>query len=214
MSNGQNQMTAKRAEHSSCKSDIGRNHLIASREVIDLALEDDDFVTSINAIANLITARLRSGNKVMFAGNGGSAADAQHIAGEFVSKLNYDRAAIAGLALTTDSSVLTAIGNDYGYEQIFSRQIKGIGRTGDIFVGISTFGRSPNILAALSAAREMGIHTIGFTGNGEREMLRLCELVLAAPSSDTPVIQQLHITAAHAICEIIETTLFPRAVSA
>jgi D-sedoheptulose 7-phosphate isomerase len=105
---------------------------------------------------------------------------------------------------------LTAIGNDYGYDQLFSRQVRGLGRPGDVFVGISTSGRSPNILAALSAAKEIGIHTIGFTGSGERALAPLCELVLAAPSPLTPLIQQLHITAAHAICEIVETSLFPK----
>jgi D-sedoheptulose 7-phosphate isomerase len=101
----------------------------------------------------------------MFAGNGGSAADAQHIAGEFVCRLNFDRAPIAGLALTTDTSVITAIGNDYGYEQIFSRQVRGLGRRSDVFVGISTSGRSPNILAAVAAAREMNIHTVSHCGH-------------------------------------------------
>ena len=191
-------------------TDIAKNHLIASREAIDCALADIGFIKSIHAIAELILTRLRAGNKVLFAGNGGSAADAQHIAGEFVARLNYDRAPVAGLALTTDSSVLTAIGNDYGYEQLFSRQVRGLGRPGDVFVGISTSGRSPNILAALLAAKEIGIHTIGFTGNGERAMAPLCELVLAAPSPYTPLIQQLHITAAHAICELVETSLFPK----
>jgi D-sedoheptulose 7-phosphate isomerase len=191
-------------------TDIARHHLIASREAIDCALADIGFIKSIHAIAELILTRLRAGNKVLFAGNGGSAADAQHIAGEFVARLNYDRAPVAGLALTTDSSVLTAIGNDYGYEQLFSRQVRGLGRPGDVFVGISTSGRSPNILAALLAAKEIGIHTIGFTGNGERAMAPLCELVLAAPSPYTPLIQQLHITAAHAICELVETSLFPK----
>lgn len=191
--------------------DIAINHLAASREVIDLALKDKGFIRSVHAIATLMLSRLRAGNKILFAGNGGSAADAQHIAGEFVSRLNYDRAPVAGLALTTDTSVLTAIGNDYGYDQLFARQVQGLGRSGDVFVGISTSGRSPNILAALSVAREMGVHTVGFTGNGQRALAPLCELILSAPSIKTPLIQQVHIIAAHAICEIIETSLFPKA---
>jgi D-sedoheptulose 7-phosphate isomerase len=128
---------------------IAKRHLAASLDVVNATLADDGFAEVVVQIADLVVNCLRSGGKVLFAGNGGSAADAQHIAGEFVSRLNYDRGPIAGIALTTDSSVLTAIGNDYGYEQVFSRQVYGIGRPGDILVAISTSGRSPNILAGL-----------------------------------------------------------------
>ena len=147
---------------------------------------------------------------MLFAGNGGSAADAQHIAGEFVSRLNYDRDPIAGIALTTDSSVLTAIGNDYGYEHVFARQVRGLGRAGDILVAISTSGRSPNILAAVAAAKSVGIHTVGFTGSGNTKLAQCCDIVLRAPSTSTPLIQQVHIMAAHAICELVEIALFPK----
>lgn len=187
-----------------------RKHLISSRDVVSAALADDHFVHTIVGIAELVTDRLRAGGKVMFAGNGGSAADAQHIAGEFVSRLNYDRDPVAGLALTTDSSVLTAIGNDYGYEHVFARQVRGLGRAGDIFVGISTSGRSPNILAAVAAAKDLSIHTVGFTGIGDNKLAACCDIVLRAPSAATPLIQQIHIMAAHAICELVETNLFPR----
>ena len=131
---------------------IAKKHLLASRDVVDAAIADDKFIETITKIAALVTDRLRAGNKALFAGNGGSAADAQHIAGEFVSRLNFDRDPISGIALTTDSSVLTAIGNDYGYEQVFARQVRGLGRTGDILFAISTSGRSPNVLAAVAAA--------------------------------------------------------------
>jgi D-sedoheptulose 7-phosphate isomerase len=153
---------------------------------------------------------LRAGGKVMLAGNGGSAADAQHIAGEFLSRLRFDRHPLPAIALTTDSSVLTAVGNDYGYEQVFERQLRGLGRKGDVFIAISTSGKSPNVLAALRAAREIGVTTVGFTGTapGAALMAPLCDLVLAAPSDDTPLIQQIHITAAHAICEIVERNMF------
>ena len=146
----------------------------------------------------------------MICGNGGSAADAQHIAGEFLSRLRFDRHPLPAIALTTDSSVLTAIGNDYGYEQVFERQLRGLGRKGDVFIAISTSGKSPNVLAALRAAREIGVTTVGFTGTapGAALMAPLCHLVLAAPSNDTPLIQQIHITAAHAICEIVERNMF------
>jgi D-sedoheptulose 7-phosphate isomerase len=189
---------------------IVKRHLAASRDVVGAAIADPHFVETIVKISALVTARLRAGNKVLFAGNGGSAADAQHIAGEFVSRLNYDRDPIAGLALTTDSSVLTAIGNDYGYQHIFSRQIRGLGRAGDIFIAISTSGRSPNILAAVAAAKELGIHTVGFTGSADTELAKCSDIALRAPSSATPLIQQVHIMAAHAICELVELSLFPK----
>jgi D-sedoheptulose 7-phosphate isomerase len=192
---------------------IAKRHLSASRDVVTAAITDDQFVETIVQISALVTARLRAGGKVLFAGNGGSAADAQHIAGEFVSRLNYDRDPIAGIALTTDSSVLTAIGNDYGYEHVFARQVRGLGRAGDVLVAISTSGRSANILAAVAAAKEVGIHTVGFSGSGITKLASCCDIVLQAPSTATPLIQQVHIMAAHAICELVETTLFPKAQS-
>jgi len=122
---------------------------------------------------------------VMLAGNGGSAGDAQHIAGEFLSRLRFDRHPLPAIALTTDTSVLTAVGNDYGYEHVFARQLRGLGRSGDVFIGLSTSGKSPNVLAALKAAREMGVVAIGFTGSapGADAMRPLCDLVLAAPAT-------------------------------
>lgn len=190
---------------------IAKRHFTASRDVLNAALADQTFIQVVLEISELVVRCLRAGGKVLFAGNGGSAADAQHIAGEFVSRLNYDRDPIAGLALTTDSSVLTAIGNDYGYREVFARQVRGLGNAGDILVAISTSGRSANILAAVAVAREMGLTTVGFTGNGsDNQLSECCNLVLRAPSADTPLIQQVHITAAHAICELVETELFPK----
>ncbi len=190
--------------------DIVAAHLRRSREVLERAAAEPEFATAVLAIAQAVEKSLRAGGKVMLAGNGGSAADAQHIAGEFLSRLRFDRHPLPAIALTTDSSVLTAVGNDYGYEQVFERQLRGLGRRGDVFIAISTSGRSPNVLAALAAARELGIVTVGFTGTapGAAAMLPLCALVLAAPSDDTPLIQQVHITAAHAICEIVERNMF------
>jgi D-sedoheptulose 7-phosphate isomerase len=146
----------------------------------------------------------------MLAGNGGSAADAQHIAGEFMSRLRFDRNPLPAVALTTDTSVLTAVGNDYGYDQVFERQVRGLGQRGDVFIAISTSGKSPNVIAALKAARTLGVVTVGFTGTapGAAVMRPLCDHLLAAPSDDTPLIQQVHITAAHTICEIVERNMF------
>ena len=144
----------------------------------------------------------------MIAGNGGSAGDAQHVAGEFLSRLNFDRAPLPAIALSTDTSVLTAIGNDYGFEHVFERQIRGLGRRGDGLLALSTSGRSPNILAALRAARELGMTTMGFTGAEGGAMKDFCDICLFAPSQETPLIQQIHITAAHAVCNLVEYSMF------
>jgi D-sedoheptulose 7-phosphate isomerase len=190
--------------------DIAAAHFGRSLDALARAAGDSEFRAAMLAIAHAVESGLRAGGKVMLAGNGGSASDAQHIAGEFLSRLRFDRQPLPAIALTTDSSVLTAIGNDYGYEQVFARQLRGLGRKGDVFIAISTSGKSPNVLAALRAAREIGVTTIGFTGTapGAALMQPLCDLVLAAPSGDTPLIQQIHITAAHAICEIVERNMF------
>jgi len=192
--------------------EIAAVHFRRSLDLLARAVADAEFNSAVLAIAQAIEKSLRAGGKVMLAGNGGSAADAQHIAGEFLSRLRFDRHPLPALALTTDSSVLTAVGNDYGYEQLFERQLRGLGRRGDVFVAISTSGKSPNVLAALRAARDIGVVTVGFTGTapGAAAMLPLCHHVLAAPSDDTPLIQQIHITAAHAICEIVEHNLFKK----
>jgi D-sedoheptulose 7-phosphate isomerase len=185
-------------------------YLARSRDVIQAAIDDPGFAIKIRDIAEAIANALSCGGKLLLAGNGGSAADAQHIAGEIVSRMNYDRAPAAALALTTDSSVMTAIGNDYGYDRLFERQIFGLGCPGDIFIGISTSGRSPNILKALAASRQKGIVTVGFTGRIGGEMASHCDLCLHAPADSTPLIQQLHIIAGHIICGLVEERLFPR----
>jgi len=187
------------------------DYLAQSRDVIDAAIADPDFIATIAAMVDRVGGALAAGHKLLLAGNGGSAADAQHIAGEFLSRLNYDRAPVAAIALTTDSSVLTAIGNDYGYERLFERQVLGLGRPGDVLIAISTSGRSPNILHALRAARASGLVAIGLTGRGGGDMPALCDLCLRAPSDLTPLIQQLHITAGHILCGLVEERLFPRA---
>lgn len=161
-------------------------------------------------MAELIAERFRDGRKLLICGNGGSAADAQHIAGEFISRLMYDRAPLPAIALTTDSSVLTATGNDYGYKHVFERQVLGLGQNGDVLLGISTSGGSPNVLAAFTAAKSRGLACLGFTGANNGPMGECCDLLLAAPSTKTAVIQQIHITAAHLICALVERDIFPQ----
>jgi D-sedoheptulose 7-phosphate isomerase len=187
------------------------DYLVQSRDAVDAAIADPEFIATIAAIVDRVADALAAEHKLLLAGNGGSAADAQHIAGEFLSRLNYDRRPLAAVALTTDSSVMTAIGNDYGYEQLFERQVLGLGRPGDVLIAISTSGRSPNVLRALRAARRSGLAAIGFTGRGGGDMPALCDLCLRAPSDSTPLIQQLHITAGHILCGLVEARLYPRA---
>lgn len=190
------------------------DYLAQSRDVLAAAIADPEFVATIAASVDRVAAALSAGHKVLLAGNGGSAGDAQHIAGEFLSRLYYDRAPVAAIALTTDSSVLTAIGNDYGYDRVFERQVLGLGRPGDVLIAISTSGRSANILKALAAARANGLVTIGFTGRSGGDMPALCDLCLRAPADSTPLIQQLHITAGHILCGLVEARLFPRTETA
>ncbi len=183
------------------QNDMVAEHFRRSCETLSRAAEDPQLRAVIHAIADIITDAFRGGGKLLIAGNGGSAADAQHIAGEFLSRLNFDRNPLPAIALTTDSSVLTAIGNDYGFDRAFERQVRGLGRAGDVFIAISTSGRSPNIVAALKAARETGLITVGLTGTAANGAMQpLCDYCLAAPSAETPLIQQIHIVAAHAIC--------------
>jgi|SRR6516164_4943208 D-sedoheptulose 7-phosphate isomerase len=185
-------------------------YLVRSRNTIQAALDDPSFAIAITDIVEAIADALGHGRKLLLAGNGGSAADAQHLAGEIVSRMNYDRAPAAALALTTDSSVITAIGNDYGYDSLFERQILGLGCPGDVFIAISTSGRSPNILRAIDAAREKRMIIVGLTGSTGGEMASHCDICLRVPSDSTPLIQQIHITAGHIICGLVEERLFPR----
>jgi D-sedoheptulose 7-phosphate isomerase len=164
---------------------------------------------TLAAMAETIVAALRQGRKLMICGNGGSAGDAQHIAGEIIGRLMYDRAPLAAIALTTDTSVLTATGNDYGFEHVFERQVLGLGQAGDVLLGISTSGNSPNVVRALIAARDKGLATLGFTGTRAGTMGEHCERLLHAPSANTAVIQQIHIVAAHIVCGLVERRMFP-----
>ena len=171
------------------------------------AANDAALLATAHRIAQATIAALQGGQKLLIAGNGGSAADAQHIAAEIVGRYKLNRPSWPALALTTDTSALTAIANDFGFETIFGRQIEGLGQRGDIFWGLSTSGRSPNILAALRVARGLGLVTVGFTGSSGTAMAEHCDLLFVAPSDDTPCIQQIHLAAAHGICDSIEQTL-------
>ncbi|HVN72190.1 MAG TPA: D-sedoheptulose 7-phosphate isomerase [Desulfomonilia bacterium] len=153
--------------------------------------------------ARMMVECIEAGGKIMFAGNGGSAADAQHLAAELVNRFKKERGPLAGLALTTDTSVITAIGNDYSFDDIFAKQIKALGRAGDLFVGISTSGDSQNVIQAIKTARDMGIATIGIMGQGGK-IKELADCALTVPSSNTPRIQEVHILIGHILCELIE----------
>ncbi len=190
-----------------------RSEMLRAHDVIGQMVQDAELQQAVSAAAEACVKALRQGGKVLFCGNGGSAADAQHLAGEFVSRFYYDRAPLAGVALTTDTSVLTAIGNDYGYEKVFERQVLGLGRPGDVLVGISTSGRSRNVLLAMEAARRIGMVTVGMTGNQREKIEALADLCIRIPSSDTPKIQEGHIVCGHALCAIVEVHMFPPAAA-
>lgn len=185
-----------------------RNQIKNSYEIKKNIMENDDIIEIIEKVAKKTLEVYKNGNKTIIAGNGGSAADAQHMAGEFVSRFYFDRPGLPSLAITTDTSIVTAIGNDYGYERVFARQIEANGREGDIFFGISTSGSSPNIVEALKTCKEKGIITVGLTGEKIGKMDELCDYVIKVPSSETPRIQESHILIEHMICAIVEEEIF------
>jgi D-sedoheptulose 7-phosphate isomerase len=164
---------------------------------------------SIGQTAETIACALKNGKKMLFFGNGGSAADSQHLAAEMVGRFGPDRAAMPAIALTTDTSILTAVGNDYGYGKVFSRQIEALGQPGDTAIGISTSGNSPSVLEALDAARERGLFTVGFTGETGGQMVGRAEVLFRVPSRVTARIQETHLLLGHIICELIDRELFP-----
>jgi D-sedoheptulose 7-phosphate isomerase len=189
-------------------SDYIASQLDESKRIIEGIRNDPILIRRISDAAQDCVKAIRAGGKILFAGNGGSAADAQHMAGEFVSRFAFDRPGMAAIALTTDSSILTAVGNDYGYELIFRRQVQALGRPGDVFVGYSTSGKSKNVLQAFEAAREAQILCIGFTGNRGGSMRTLCTHLLEVPSSDTPKIQEGHLVIGHILCGLVEQAIF------
>lgn len=183
------------------------NSISESISVKQSILQDLSLIEDIGKVALKIVNSLKKGGKLIIAGNGGSAADAQHIAGEFISRFNFDRKALAAVALTTDTSILTAIGNDYGYEFVFSRQVEGLGNKDDIFLAISTSGNSKNIIKALEVCKEKNIFSIGLTGKTGGTMNSMCDVCLKVPSTLTPRIQEAHLVIYHIICAIVEEEL-------
>lgn len=179
-----------------------------ARRVMSAMLADEALLATLEAAAGACIYCLQHGGKILLAGNGGSAADAQHIAGEFVSRFAFDRPGLPAVALTTDTSILTAIGNDYGYEKLFSRQVQAHGNKGDIFIGYSTSGKSPNILRAFEEARARGLLCIGLTGNRGGPMRELCDYLLEVPSGVTPKIQEGHLVLGHILCGLVESAIF------
>jgi D-sedoheptulose 7-phosphate isomerase len=187
-----------------------KKSLEASKATLEKVIEDHTLLKTLQEASEVCISRLNSGNKIMFAGNGGSAADSQHLAGELVSRFNYERDALYGIALTNDSSIMTSIGNDYGFEEVFARQIKGLGQAGDIFVALSTSGNSPNIIQAINAAKAKKIMVIGLTGESGGKMSDICDFIFKIPSSNTPRIQEMHIKLGHILCELIEDGIFAK----
>jgi D-sedoheptulose 7-phosphate isomerase len=172
--------------------------------------DDPALLDMVDLVASRCIECLRAGHTLFFAGNGGSAADAQHLATELVNRFAYDRPGLPAFALTTDTSLLTAIGNDYGFDQLFSRQLAGVSRPGDLFFGLSTSGTSPNVIAALRTGRERGVVTVGITGLNSAQMDAVCDYVIRIPSRVTPRIQEGTILLGHIICRLIERAMHPR----
>jgi len=184
------------------------NSLTATCGLFEVMVKDVQFLDNIEEIAKIWLAALRNDKKIIFAGNGGSAADSQHLAAEMISRFCFDRKPLPALSLTVDTSAITAISNDYGYESVFSRQLEALGNVGDVLVVISTSGQSPNVLKALTVARELGLVCVGFTGNRKNAMNELCDYLVEIPHNDTARIQEGHIACGHAICEYVEASYF------
>jgi D-sedoheptulose 7-phosphate isomerase len=188
--------------------EAARKHLKESIEAKNSFLNDPTQIENLVSAAKLCVAAYKKGNKILIAGNGGSAADAQHFAGELVSRFNFDRPPLAAIALTTDTSILTAIGNDYGYEKVFSRQIEALGRSGDIFIGITTSGKSKNIINAFDQAKNIGMINIGLFGICKPENTKPIDVMINVTSALTPIIQESHLSVEHILCSIIERLIF------
>jgi D-sedoheptulose 7-phosphate isomerase len=185
-----------------------RRSIEASIEVKQLLLQDAEMVSGMARVSQVLVEAFRKGNKPLLFGNGGSAADAQHIAAEFVGRFAFDRPPLPALALSVNTSAVTAIGNDYGFDLLFARQIEALGRPGDVAIGISTSGNSPNVLQGLAAAKKLGLHTVALAGAGGGKMRDVAEHCLCAPSKQTPRIQECHILIGHIISELVEETIF------
>ncbi len=184
--------------------DILNESIRVKKKIVD----DPSLLSQISQISSLIVEAYRKEKKVLLFGNGGSAADAQHIAGELVNRLHLERDALAAIALTTDSSVLTSIANDYDYSRIFARQVEALANKGDVVIGISTSGSSSNIIEAIRVAKEKGAKTVGFTGKEGGKLAELVDFLISVPSDETPRVQEGHITILHIICCLVERELF------
>ncbi len=195
----------------SSDQDFVSDYLAQSADALRRYAGDSDQLMLLEQMAGTVTAAILAGGKLLIAGNGGSAGDAQHIAAEFTGRMLYDRAPLPAMALHVDTSALTAVGNDYGFAHVFERQVQAWGRPGDVVLGLSTSGRSDNVLRALAAGRALGLTTMGFTGSGGELMAVHADLLLRAPSSLTPVIQQIHMVAGHLLCALVERAIYPRA---
>ena len=185
-----------------------KGELQASVAVKQAVLEDSTLVQLIADTGQLIISAYEAGHKLLIAGNGGSAADAQHIAAEFVGQFNFDRPGLPALALTTDSSVMTSVSNDYGYEKVFRRQVEVHGAAGDVFLGISTSGNSANVVEAVQAAQSRGLLTVGLTGQAGGKLHDLCDYCICVPSNDTPRVQEAHMLIGHTLCAMAELAMF------
>jgi D-sedoheptulose 7-phosphate isomerase len=190
------------------KMDFIRKQIEESLKVKKLLLDDKDIQKSIKESSDLCCKAIRNGNKILLIGNGGSAADAQHLAGELVNRFGFERPGLSAIALTTDTSVITSISNDYGFEKVFARQVQSIGNKGDVLLALSTSGNSANILEGINEAHKKGITTIGLTGLKGGKMPGLCEICINVPTDDTPRIQEAHILIGHIICSMIENEIF------
>jgi len=190
-----------------------KDQIKKSYETKQIIYSNEELLNKIQEVCELCVKLYKGNNKTILAGNGGSAADAQHIAAEMVGRYGFDRPSLPSLALTTDTSALTAIGNDYGYDMIFSRQLEGMGQDGDLFIGISTSGNSKNIIKAFEVAKNKNITTVALTGKDGGEMAKMADIALVIPSDSTPRIQESHILIGHIICDIIEKEIFAEGVS-
>jgi D-sedoheptulose 7-phosphate isomerase len=185
-----------------------RRSIEASITVKQRLLSNAELVLAIATVSQILIEALKKGNKPLLFGNGGSAADAQHIAAEFVGRFAFDRPALPSLALSVNTSSITAIGNDYGFDLVFARQIEALGCAGDVAIGISTSGNSPNVLKALAVAKKMGLHTVGLTGATGGTLKSAVDYCICAPSNETPRIQECHILIGHTIAELVEQEIF------
>ena len=190
-----------------------KDQIKKSYETKQTIYNDELLLDKIEEVSQKCVDIYKNDKKTILAGNGGSAADAQHIAAELVGRYGFDRASIPSLALTTDTSCLTAIGNDYGYDKIFSRQLEGMGQSGDIFIGISTSGNSKNIINAFEVAKKKNIFTVALVGKDGGEMAKIADIALVVPSDSTPRIQESHILIGHILCDIIEKEIFANGIN-